>query len=130
MSDSKVQIIHQNGQPAFAVIPFAFYEEILRAFEDAGDVHAFDRGREELAGEEMVPDRVVRDLLDGEPPVRVWRTHRGLTLAELAERTGTTDSTLSSIESGRKQGSVELFRRIARVLDVSIDELVGWRDED
>ena len=130
MSDSKVQIIRQNGQPAFAVIPFASYEKILRASESAGDVHAFDRSREELGGEETVPDRVVKQLLGGEPPVRVWRTHRNLTLAELAERTGTTESALSSIENGKKQGSVDLYRRIARVLDVSIDELVGWRDED
>ena len=130
MSDSKVQIIRQNGQPAFAMIPFASYEEILRAFEEIAEAHAFDRGREELAGEEMVPDWVVRQLLDDEPPVRVWRTHRNLTLAELAERTGTTVNVLSSIENGKKQGSVDLYRRIARVLDVSIDELVGWREED
>ena len=130
MSDRKVQIIRRNGQPAFAVIPFASYQEILRTCEDDGDVQAFDRCREELAGEETIPDRVVRQLLDGEPPLYVWRTHRNLTLTELAERTGTTKTTLSSIENGKKQGSVELYRRIARVLDVSIDELVGWRDED
>ena len=60
--------------------------------------------------------------------MRAWRRHRRLTLDALAERTGVSKGCLSRIENGRKPGTLDLFRRLAFVLDVAIDDLVGWED--
>ncbi|MDX6451817.1 MAG: hypothetical protein QOH16_1866 [Gaiellaceae bacterium] len=53
------------------------------------------------------------------------RTHRGVTLTELAAETGISKSTLSRLESGQRKPSLELLLPIAQAHDVPLDELVG-----
>ena len=75
-------------------------------------------------GQETVPDAIVGRLIGGENPIRVWREHRGLSLRSLAERVGTSPSVLSDMETGKSEGRPATLRRIARVLEVSLEELV------
>jgi len=74
--------------------------------------------------QEAVPDAIVGRLIDGENPIRIWREHRGLSLRALAARVGTSPSVLSDMETGKSEGRPALLRRIAGVLEVSLDELV------
>ncbi|MBE1564082.1 helix-turn-helix domain-containing protein [Nonomuraea africana] len=53
------------------------------------------------------------------------RTERGVTLAELAEATGISKSTLSRLESGQRRPNLELLLPIAQAHQVPLDELVG-----
>ncbi|GAA3425558.1 XRE family transcriptional regulator [Streptosporangium nondiastaticum] len=53
------------------------------------------------------------------------RTRRGVTLAELAEATGISKSTLSRLEAGQRRPSLELLLPIAQAHQVPLDELVG-----
>jgi transcriptional regulator with XRE-family HTH domain len=53
------------------------------------------------------------------------RTHRGVTLTELAAETGISKSTLSRLESGQRKPSLELLLSIAEAHQVPLDELVG-----
>jgi transcriptional regulator with XRE-family HTH domain len=53
------------------------------------------------------------------------RTHRGVTLTELAAKTGISKSTLSRLESGQRKPSLELLLPIAEAHQVPLDELVG-----
>ena len=46
-------------------------------------------------------------------------------LAALDERVGVSKGYLSQIESGQKPGTLSLFRRLADVLNVALDELAG-----
>ena len=73
---------------------------------------------------ETVPGEVVKAILDGGSPLRVWRKHRAFTLASLAGLVGVSKGYMSQIENGHKPGTLALFRRLAGVLDVSIDQLV------
>ncbi|GAA2688887.1 transcriptional regulator, XRE family with cupin sensor [Actinosynnema pretiosum] len=57
--------------------------------------------------------------------LRALRTSRGATLADLAEVTGISKSTLSRLESGQRRPSLELLLPIARAHRVPLDELVG-----
>lgn len=75
---------------------------------------------DELADPDL--DRV----LDGVAPrLRELRTRRGLTLAELAEETGISASTLSRLESGGRRPTLDLLIRLAAVYRASLDDLVG-----
>lgn len=49
----------------------------------------------------------------------------GLDQTELAERVGRTSAMISYVERGLKDPSVELLANIAKVLDCSVDELLG-----
>ncbi|KQX05862.1 XRE family transcriptional regulator [Leifsonia sp. Root1293] len=59
------------------------------------------------------------------PRLRALRQRRELTLAELAERTGISVSTLSRLESGTRKPALDLLMRLAGVYRVSLDDLVG-----
>ncbi|MCE6997109.1 XRE family transcriptional regulator [Saccharothrix sp. S26] len=59
------------------------------------------------------------------PRLRAVRRARGVTLAELAEATGISESTLSRLESGRRRPNLELLLPLARAHGVPLDELVG-----
>jgi transcriptional regulator with XRE-family HTH domain len=58
------------------------------------------------------------------PRLRALRTERGATLAELADTTGISVSTLSRLESGRRRPTLELLLPLARAHQVPLDELV------
>ncbi|MFS0866484.1 helix-turn-helix domain-containing protein [Microbacterium sp. 179-B 1A2 NHS] len=58
------------------------------------------------------------------PRLRTARQDHGWTLADLASRAGMSISTLSRLESGRRQASLELLVPLTRLLGVRIDDLV------
>ncbi|MFI6096301.1 helix-turn-helix domain-containing protein [Lentzea sp. NPDC051213] len=71
-------------------------------------------------------DDETKDVLDSVGPrLRALRHQRGVTLAELAEKTGTPESTLSRLETGQRRATLELLLPLARAHDVPLDELVG-----
>lgn len=76
------------------------------------------------AGEETWPEDIVKALIAGEDPVRVFRKHRGMTIKELAEKAGLSQPYLSEIETGKKEGSLDAIKAIAGALDVDLDDLV------
>lgn len=59
------------------------------------------------------------------PRIRAIRHSRGWTLDELANRAGMSPSTLSRLESGKRQASLELLIPITRQLGVGLDSLVN-----
>ena len=59
------------------------------------------------------------------PRLRSIRQRNGATLAELAETTGISVSTLSRLESGGRKPTLELLLTLARAYQVPLDELAG-----
>ena len=59
------------------------------------------------------------------PRLRGLRLERGATLAEMAEATGISTSTLSRLESGQRRPTLELLLPLARAHQVALDDLVG-----
>ena len=60
--------------------------------------------------------------------LRGLRRTRSMTLADLAEATGTSQVTLSRLESGARRPSLDLLLRLARTYRVTLDELVDAPD--
>ena len=60
--------------------------------------------------------------------LRGLRRTRAMTLADLAERTGTSQATLSRVESGSRRPGLDLLLRLARTYRVTLDELVDAPD--
>ena len=122
-----VRILEANGKPAFAVLAYDEYQALRELADDAEDAAALVRFAKRYAAgkEEMVPAAVVTRLLAGETPLRVWREHRGMTAAQVAASVDITPAHVSKLESGKGDPSVALLRRLAKVLRVSIEDLVG-----
>jgi DNA-binding Xre family transcriptional regulator len=83
------------------------------------------RGRIERREEETYPAALVSRLVAGENPVRAFRSWRGLSAGELAEKSGISAPYLSGIETGSKPGSISVLKRIAAALAVDLEDLLG-----
>lgn len=119
-------IVTPSGE-RLVILPEAEYRALLAAAEDAADVEAVRefRRRLEVGDEELVPGEIVERLLSGENPVRVWRDHRNMTSAALAEAAGVGQGYLSQIETGKRDGTIETMKKIAAALKVRLDDLAG-----
>lgn len=120
------QIIVTPTGERLAVLPEADYLALLDAAEEVSDRAAVAAFRRDLAAgeEEMLPAALVDRILAGDSPVRVWREYRGLTGEALAAAAGIAQSYVSQIETGRRDGTLDTMVRLARALDVTVDDLV------
>jgi len=110
---TETQIIHQNGRPAFAVIPFEEYE-LLRP--------ALERERTLRSG---IPHAVAqRIIMEDIHPVRAWREHLGLEQSAVAARAGMKPSMLSRIEAGAGgKTRASTLKRIAEAMGLTLAQL-------
>lgn len=108
------------------VISRAEFERLRGAAEDAADVRAYDRAKAALASgeEELIPAEMLDRMLAGESPVKVWRQYRGLTQAALAAKADLSEGYLSQIETGKRDGTVQSFKRLAEALGLTVDDLI------
>ena len=113
-------IVDAAGEPAYAVLPWRDYERLVG---DAAisDEELYDRARSE--GGESFPIEVADRLLAGESPIRVYRSYRGMTQQELAAAAGINAVYLSQIERRQRTGSARTLGTLAKLLDVSLDDL-------
>lgn len=121
-----VQILEHEGKPAFALMPIEEYERLVTALEDAHDAATIeDFYRRLVSGEEETfPAEVADRLLAGEHPVRVLRSHRGMTLQQVADACGVTNAHISQIEKGKRSMSTELLKKMAEALRVDVELLL------
>jgi len=98
-------ILGANGKPAFVVMPYADF--VKRYESDAG----------------LVPHAVAKLALEEDiPPAKAWRTHLGLTQAEVAKRMGITQSAYAQIEGG-SMSRKSTRERVAAALRIRASQL-------
>jgi DNA-binding Xre family transcriptional regulator len=111
------------------------WTQLLSELKDALDRAAVAERRRHEAGKgtqaarrNYLTAREARRLLDGESPVKVWREKRGRSQRELAAAAGVSAGYLAEIETCRKPGSVAALARLARALEVQIEDLITSRN--
>lgn len=91
------------------------FDDMRDALAHAEAMSDYREGREEALTLEEVDARLAE-----------W----GMTQAALAESTATTQPHVADLESGEQGGSLEIMARIAKALNVKVDDLVhAGRDE-
>jgi DNA-binding XRE family transcriptional regulator len=119
-----VQIV-ELGNEKHALIPIAEYQQLLADLEDRDDERCAVSAEQRRAdGEEYLSVEMLDRLLAGESALRVWRKHRGLKQLELAALSGVVNSQISNIERGERNASLETWRRLAKALQVDLDDIV------
>ncbi len=122
------QIIKQDDKPEWAVIPYEEYLALLEKAEMLNDIEAYDRAIADNG--ENIPHEIVKKLVEGENPIKVWRAYRGLTQHDLAGKTGLSQSYLAMMERGERKGTVKALKLLAKALEVDIDDLIDMHDEE
>jgi DNA-binding XRE family transcriptional regulator len=105
---NNVQVIRQNGIPAFAVIPYDDYLAMLP--------------------ESIEPDSVPRDvaekaILEDMPLIKAWRLYLGMTQKEVAKKADITQAALSQMERAENTNRTATLEKLALALGVSVGQV-------
>jgi DNA-binding XRE family transcriptional regulator len=109
-----LQIISRDGEPEYAVLPWAQYQALLKA---AGIAH-------EPAQHTSNPSVAASAELPGFDQLGALRAAKGLEVAQLARTVGISPSYLDLIERGERLPDAAIRRSLAWELGVA-----GWRGE-
>lgn len=110
-----IQIIARDGEPEYAVLPWAQYQALLKA---AG-INATP-APQPAAPLATSPEPILPSL----DQLRSLREGKGIAIEALARTVGISPSYLAMIESGERQPDAAIRRSLAWELTVP-----GWRDE-
>jgi DNA-binding XRE family transcriptional regulator len=120
----KPQIITSPSGEELVVLPRSDYEDLVDALAARKVEAALAAGREEL-----LTATETAALVAAPTPLAFWRKKRGRTQAQLAAAIGASQNFLSDLERGKVKGDVTLYAKLARCLDVLIDDLAPPGDE-
>ena len=101
----------------------------IEDLEYLNDVMAARLANIETANQERVPSWVVDRCMAGEAPALVWRDYRGLSRAAAAAAAELPETDLIEIEAGTADPGLRTMARLARALNVDIDDLIPWSQE-
>ena len=105
------QVIKQDDKPAFAVIPWDVYQELVKNYiPDESDV---------WFPQEVVEANVVR----GDSPLKAWREHLGLTQTEVAKRAGISQPAYAKLEKPDANPRTATLRKLSKALGISLEHL-------
>ncbi|MBP5054794.1 helix-turn-helix domain-containing protein [Pseudomonas sp. 22526] len=110
-----IQIIARDGEPEYAVLPWAQYQALLKAAGVTDQSSREARGPVATAADQPLP---------GLDQLRSLRETKGIAIEALARTVGISPSYLAMIESGERQPDAAIRRSLAWELTVP-----GWRDE-
>ena len=122
------------GGTEMVLLTKAEFDTLLQRIEDAEEnaelVAIYDQRMADLkAGYDVIlPVEVSARCRKGESLLRAVRNWRGMTQAEVAEKTGFTQGYLSDLESGKREGTAQTLRMIAKALDIDPVMLVDPRE--
>ena len=106
------QIIKQDGRPAFAVIPWNKYQELLQNQIDPVEPDVW------------FPNEVVKANVRGEGLIKAWREYLNLTQAELATRAGMKQSALARLERNATNPRKSTLLKLAEAMGITVDQLI------
>jgi len=110
-----IQIIARDGEPEYAVVPWAQYQALLAA---AGITEPSPRP--DSVSHAAAPGQV----LPGLDQLRSLREGKGIAIEALARKVGISPSYLALIESGERLPDAAIRRSLAWELTVP-----GWREQ-
>jgi DNA-binding XRE family transcriptional regulator len=106
---NNVQVIRQNGVPAFAVIPYDDYLAMLP---------------KENTDPDSVPREVAeKAILEDMPLIKAWRLHLGMTQKEVGKKAGITQAALSQMERAENTNRTATLEKLALAMGVSVGQV-------
>ena len=109
---TKPQIIQQNGEPAFAVIPWEEYQSLIENLAEPDDSDVW------------FPHEVVGANIRGDSLIKAWREYRGMTQEELALKAGIKQPALARLEKPDANPRTVTLKKLAAAMDLDIEQLI------
>jgi ribosome-binding protein aMBF1 (putative translation factor) len=112
INNMNIQVIEQNGKPAFAVLP---WEDFLAIQPKLKHREALKKG---------IPQDVMRLSFDRDISlIMAWREYLGLSQSEVAARAGMEQHDLLLIEKNTKETKPTTIKRLADAMGINIEQL-------
>lgn len=106
------QVIKQGNRPAFAVIPWDEYQDLISHYvPDESDV---------WFPQEVVEANAVR----GESLIKAWREHLGLTQSDLATKAGMAQSAVARAERPGSRPRTATLKKLADAMGLTVAQLI------
>jgi DNA-binding XRE family transcriptional regulator len=102
-----------------AVLPKAEFDALSEMVDHATALSDYRGGR--LPG--LTPDET-RAFIEAPSPLSFWRRYRGLTQGALSQAAGVAQNYLSELENRKRAGSVEVWLKLSRALDLPVEQIV------
>lgn len=106
------QIIIQNGKPAFAVIPWDEYQELIHNQIELDEADVW------------FPNEVVKANVRGESLIKAWREYFKLTQAQLAVKAGMKQSALARLEKSNTNPRKATLIKLAEAMGIDVEQLI------
>lgn len=107
---TEVQIINQDGKPAFVVLPYDQYLALMNQWDDA---------------QVYIPHDVVGLCVKkGMSLLAAWRTYKGMSQSELATRMGVSQPAVAQMEKIGSKPQKRTLIKAATALGVRVEQLV------
>ncbi len=106
-------------------IPMADFEALrleLYILLGSHDIYEYSVACEDKVA--IYPKEIRQRIVDKEEsPVRIFRDYRKMTQSDLANKVGVDKSMISHIENGNKKGSTKTLLKIAKALNMDLNDL-------
>ena len=122
MQEPQIEHFEREGTKMVSM-PLADWEAIEEALEDE---HLSRIANEWLSAprEPGIPINLALPIIGGLHPLKVYREHRGLSQAELAEKVGVRQPAIAQIEGRNRIGRPALLTKLAATLDMPLETLM------
>ena len=111
-----------HGKKA-VVLSMESYEKIREQLEELEDIKSYIEHKN--SGERTLPFDLVQELISTKASkVKIIRKYREMTVVRLSKATGITESYLSQIENNKRTGTVEIYKKLAKALDIDIEIII------
>lgn len=114
------------------ILPEAEFERLVALAEDATDIRTIAASRDRLGtgDDELLTQDDLDRLRAASTPLAFWREKRGLTVSDVAARVRTDETVIVAMEAEEQMGAIDLYRRLATVLGVEVDDILSTADAD
>jgi len=111
------QIIQQNGQPAFAVLPWDEYSHLIKAVKTYAQ-------HEPKEPDVWFPHEVVKaNVIEGKSLIKAWREFLNMTQQQLADRANIPQSSVARMEKADKPARTATLKKLANAMNITVEQL-------
>lgn len=112
-------ILKADGKPAFVVLPYAEYLELVSNMPSAAKAKT-----PRIPGDDTIPHEVISMMVDNEWSVtRAWREYLGLTQVDMASRMNVRQPTYAKMEAPDAKPRRSTRERLAAAFGLSPEQL-------
>lgn len=119
-----VSFIEDSKGKKAVILSLNTYKKMQEKIEELEDIENYIKVIKDQ-DDEVLPYELVEALIIGEESkIKIMRKYRRMTINELAKKVDITESYLSQIESGKRNGTIEIYKKLSKALEIDIDNII------